>query len=78
MNLDVLDLLGPIPEELVGKYDIVHVGLIVMVVRNENPTPVLNNLMALLSLSLSLQAPKMLWLISVQSLGATSSGMNQI
>ncbi len=78
MNLDLLDLLGPVPEELVGKYDIVHVGLIVMVVRNENPTPVLNNLMALLSMSFSLQAPNMLWLIIIQSLGATYSGMNQI
>ncbi|KAL9122381.1 MAG: hypothetical protein Q9187_001065 [Circinaria calcarea] len=39
---------APIPEELVGKYDIVHVGLIIMVVRNENPAPVLKNLLALL------------------------------
>ncbi|CAD6591305.1 MAG: hypothetical protein ASARMPRED_005303 [Alectoria sarmentosa] len=48
VNLNVLDMLDPVPEELIGKYDVVHVGLIVMVVRNENPTPVLNNLMALL------------------------------
>ncbi len=43
-------MLAPVPEELVGKYDIVHVGLIVMVVRNEDPGPVINNLMALLSM----------------------------
>ena len=53
VDLKVLDMLDPVPEELVGKYDVVHVGLIVMVVRNENPTPVLNNLMTLLSIRLS-------------------------
>ena len=50
MNLGILDMLAPIPEELVGKYDIVHVGLLIMVVRNENPTPLLENLISLLSM----------------------------
>jgi len=50
VTFSILDMLAPVPEELVGKYDIVHVGLIVMVVRNEDPGPVINNLMALLSM----------------------------
>ena len=50
MNLRVLDMLAPIPEELVEKYDVVHVGLLIMVVRNENPTPMLENLISLLSM----------------------------
>ena len=50
VHLNVLNMLDPVPEELVGKYDVVHVGLIVVVVRNENPGPVLSNLMTLLSM----------------------------
>lgn len=49
VHLGVLNMLDPVPKELVGKYDVVHVGLIVIVVRNENPGLVLKNLMTLLS-----------------------------
>lgn len=49
VNLHVLNMLDPVPEELVGTYDVVHVGLLIMVVRNEDPTPVLINLLTLLS-----------------------------
>ncbi|MCJ1303443.1 hypothetical protein MMC08_006253 [Hypocenomyce scalaris] len=48
VNLQTLDALGAVPEELVGKYDVVHVGLLCVVVRNEDPAPVLKHLMALL------------------------------
>ena len=39
------------PEHLLGKYDIVHVGLVVLVVEYDNPLPVLDNLLSLLSAS---------------------------
>lgn len=49
VSLGKVDILKPIPEELVGKYDVVHVGLIVLVIEKDNPLPVLDNLLALLS-----------------------------
>ncbi|MCJ1261079.1 hypothetical protein MMC22_000943 [Lobaria immixta] len=36
------------PDDLLGKYDIVHVRLIVLVVRNSDPRPVIRNLVKLL------------------------------
>ncbi|RAK95951.1 class I SAM-dependent methyltransferase [Aspergillus ibericus CBS 121593] len=48
VRLETLDLLKPIPEALRGQYDIVHVGLVVLVVENDDPTTVLENLLALL------------------------------
>ena len=41
--------MAPIPENLVGKYDIIHVGLVVMVVRKNDPGPLLRNILKLLS-----------------------------
>ena len=52
VSLSTLDILKPIPEDLKGKYDVVHVGLIVLVVERDDPIPVLNNLLALLSMLL--------------------------
>ena len=49
VKLATLDAFGLIPEDLVGKYDVVHISLFVMLVRNENPAPVLENLMLMLS-----------------------------
>ena len=49
VRLGTLDALGPIPEHLIGAYDIVHVGLFVMMIRNENPVPFLENVKLLLS-----------------------------
>ncbi|KAI0836882.1 S-adenosyl-L-methionine-dependent methyltransferase [Hypoxylon sp. FL0890] len=46
-KLDVLDLLKPVPEELVGQFDYVHVRLLMYVIR-EDPTPILENLIKLL------------------------------
>ena len=45
----MLDVLEPIPEELRGKYDLVHVRLFLAVVQDDDPTPILRNLMDLLS-----------------------------
>ncbi|KAI9701313.1 MAG: hypothetical protein M1820_006535 [Bogoriella megaspora] len=48
VHLQVQDALKPVPKELLGKYDIVHVGRISMFVRNENPTPIVQNFLAML------------------------------
>ena len=44
-----LDIHQPIPEELKGKYDIVNVRLFLTVVRKDDPLPILQNLMDMLS-----------------------------
>jgi len=36
------------PEDLIGKYDIVHIRLVVFVVKNNDPRPIIKNLMKLL------------------------------
>ncbi|MCJ1353415.1 MAG: hypothetical protein MMC33_003401 [Icmadophila ericetorum] len=48
VTLDTLDVLKPVPESLQGKYDVVHVGLVVLVVENGDPLPLLDNLLTLL------------------------------
>ena len=37
-----------IPDELRGKYDIVHVGLLILVVENSDPRPIIRNLIQML------------------------------
>ena len=49
MSLHRLDLFKPVSEELRGKYDLVHVRLFLAVVQNYDPTPILRNLMDMLS-----------------------------
>ena len=49
MTLQIHDALESVPERFVGKYDIVHVGRINLFVRNENPSPLLENFMTMLS-----------------------------
>ncbi|QSZ29229.1 hypothetical protein DSL72_003741 [Monilinia vaccinii-corymbosi] len=49
VKLDILDIFEPVPEALWGKYDVVHIGLLCLVVRDCNPGPVLDNLLKLLS-----------------------------
>lgn len=44
------DALCPVPDEMIGKYDVVHVGLLVMIVKNEDPVPLLLNLLSMLSM----------------------------
>ncbi|CAD6582664.1 MAG: hypothetical protein ASARMPREDX12_000999 [Alectoria sarmentosa] len=48
VTLSSLDSLAPLPEHLIGKYDVVHIGLLVMIIKNENPVPLLKNVMAML------------------------------
>lgn len=49
ISLNRLDVLKPIPEELKGKYDLVHVRLFLAVVQDDDPTPILRNLVDMLS-----------------------------
>lgn len=48
ISLKTLDIHKPIPEELKGKYDVVHVRLFITVVKNDDPLPILKNLMDML------------------------------
>jgi len=48
VNLQVGDALAPVPDHLVGIYDVVHVARIVLFVQNENPMPLIQNFMMML------------------------------
>lgn len=50
VNLTNLDVLAPVPEHLIAKYDIVHIGLFVTVVQDDDPLPLLDNLLLMLSM----------------------------
>ena len=50
INFSVFDATAPPPQDLVGKYDIVHVRLLACAVRNGDPTPFLKNIVFLLSM----------------------------
>ena len=50
VHLNTLDILSPIPKDLRGKFDIVHIGLVVLVVENDNPSALLENLLMMLSI----------------------------
>lgn len=49
LSLQTLDIHKQIPEELKGKYDIVHVRLFRAVVCNDDPSSILRNLYSMLS-----------------------------
>ena len=51
ISLTTLDVHEPVPEALRGKYDIVHVRLFLTVVRNNDPRPILDNMLRMLSQS---------------------------
>ena len=44
-----LDAFSPLPHELLGKYDIVHLRLFIVLVKNNDPVPLLENLIRMLS-----------------------------
>jgi len=46
-----LDVFEPIPEDFVGKYDIVHIRFFAPVVQGGDPGPIIKNVMQLLSRS---------------------------
>ena len=49
VSLRLFDVFENVPEHLVGRYDIVHVRAFVIVVRDNDPTVVLRNLIKMLS-----------------------------
>ena len=49
VKVDILDIFKPLPENLRHQYDVVHVGVFVLVVEKGDPLPILDNLLALLS-----------------------------
>lgn len=51
VKLDTLDIFEPIPEALRGQYDVVHIRLLCLVIPNGDPTPVLDNILTLMSAS---------------------------
>ncbi|OCK76944.1 S-adenosyl-L-methionine-dependent methyltransferase [Lepidopterella palustris CBS 459.81] len=48
IKLKTLDATGPVPEELVGRYDVVHVALLTLVVKDGEPGVWIRNLMSML------------------------------
>ena len=56
--LQQLDIFEPIPETLIGQYDIVHVRLFMLVIQNDDPGPMLGNLVRLLSMFLPSRRPR--------------------
>lgn len=49
VNMYHFDAFGDLPNELVGKYDIVHVRLFLLIVRNNDPMPLLKKFVQMLS-----------------------------
>lgn len=49
VSIRKLDIYESLPEELVGQYDVVHVRLFLCVIKNNDPVPVLTNLLKMLS-----------------------------
>ncbi|KAL8867403.1 MAG: hypothetical protein Q9198_008529 [Flavoplaca austrocitrina] len=48
VKLDTLDLFKPLPDVYVERFDVVHLRLLMCVIK-EDPMPVLNNLISMLS-----------------------------
>lgn len=49
VSLESLDMFSSIPEELIGKYDVVHVRLFLCVVQDDDPRPLLKIILKMLS-----------------------------
>ncbi|KAI9642303.1 hypothetical protein NHQ30_009105 [Ciborinia camelliae] len=45
VKLDTLDIFEPIPEQLRGQYDVIHISLLCLVIRDGDPRPVLDNVL---------------------------------
>lgn len=49
VKFGTFDVTAGVPEELVGRYDVVHVGLLALVIKDGNPGPWVENLGKMLS-----------------------------
>lgn len=49
VSVHTVDCLAPLPQHLLEKYDIVHVQLFHLAVHNNDPGPIIQNLLGLLS-----------------------------
>ena len=49
INLVVHDAFLPFPDSMIGQYDIVHIQLFVCIIKQNDPAPIVKNLMGLLS-----------------------------
>ena len=49
VSIQKLDILAPLPEDLIGKYNVVNVRLFACIIQNDDPIPILKNLMRMLS-----------------------------
>ena len=49
VSREVFDVFGEIPDELVGKFDVVHIRFSLCVIRRNDPEPLLKNLIKMLS-----------------------------
>ena len=78
VSLSVHDAFTRFPEAAIGKYDVVHVALFITLIRNNDPGPLIKNLMALLSKQSPFNAHfycnLLMYLKRTKSREATSSG----
>ncbi|KAL1601389.1 hypothetical protein SLS60_006301 [Paraconiothyrium brasiliense] len=49
VSLNLLDMMQPIPEHHVGRYDIVHIARIVLYIQKDDPSKLLNQFISLLN-----------------------------
>ena len=49
VNIYNFDAFAKLPKELIGKYDILHVRLFLLIVQNNDPMPLLNTFIQMLS-----------------------------
>ena len=62
-----LDVHEPIPVGLRGKYDVVHVRLFLTVVKNDDPGPILENMLRMLSQSCCRSSSTLLMLLPART-----------
>ncbi|KAL9103071.1 MAG: hypothetical protein Q9187_009049, partial [Circinaria calcarea] len=56
VNMYKLDVFGELPDDFVGKYDVIHARLFLLVVQNNDPMPILKNFIRMLN-SLTKETP---------------------
>lgn len=73
--MHIWNIFEDVPDEFIGYFDIVHVRLITVVVKNNDPRPILANLRKLLSLSPNSNYIARLTTHCIKDPAATFSGM---